>query len=70
MQDFILEIPLGKIHIFSIYKSNFEKGVCFNLSVVEPFVPTTHGRQPFISKITLTLMFLLIPTHLVVEIKP
>ena len=37
------------------------------LSVVEPLFPQHNGSQPFISKITLTLMFSLIPTHLVVE---
>ena len=61
---------LCKRHIFSIYDSISEKGVGPILGVAEPFVPTTHGRQPFIPKITLTLIFSLIPTHLVVETKP
>jgi hypothetical protein len=39
------------------------------ICVVEPLFPQHNGRQPFIFKITLTLMFLLIPTHLVVETK-
>jgi hypothetical protein len=47
-----------------------KKGLITILGVVEPSVPATNGRQPFISKITLTLIFLLIPTHLVVETKP
>ena len=47
-----------------------KKGLVTILGVVEPSIPATHGRQPFIFKITLTLNFPLIPTHLVVETKP
>jgi hypothetical protein len=53
-----------------MYNSIYEKGFVTILSVAEHSVPITHGRQPFIFKITLTLMFALIPTHLVIETKP
>ena len=43
MQGFILQIPLQK-DIFSIYKSNSEKGFVTVLSDAEHSVPTTHGR--------------------------
>jgi hypothetical protein len=47
-----------------------KKGLVTILGVAKPSVPATYGRQPLISKITLTLMFSLIPTHPVVETKP
>ena len=47
-----------------------KRGFVIILSAAEHSVPTTHGRQPFVSKIKHTLMFSLIPTHLVVETKP
>jgi len=43
-----------KSHLFSIYiRVILKKGFVTILSVVEHVVPTTHGRQPFLSKITL-----------------
>ena len=55
------------LHMIVLLKNG---GLNTILSVVEPLFPQHNGSQPFISKITLTLMFSLIPTHLVVETKP
>ena len=55
---------------FSYILVFLKKGLVTILGGAEPSIPATHGRQPFIFKITLTLNFPLIPTHLVVETKP
>jgi hypothetical protein len=50
MQGFSLSIPFSKIHVLPMYKSISEKGFIIILSAAGRSVPTTHGKQAFVSK--------------------